>query len=87
MLYRIYEDDREDKFDPKKDEVIIAGDIIDRGSENLEMFRYMESKPKSVMFHIDSFVLLNVCFEIGKVILQAAISCLNMLEIGRLDWN
>lgn len=38
------------KFDPKKDEVIIAGDIVDRGPENLEMLRYMESKPESVTF-------------------------------------
>ncbi|MBR4493268.1 MAG: fructose-bisphosphatase class III [Clostridiales bacterium] len=38
------------KFDPKKDELIIAGDIIDRGPENLQMLRYMESKPESVMF-------------------------------------
>lgn len=38
------------KFDPKKDELIIAGDIIDRGPENLEMLRYMESEPESVIF-------------------------------------
>ena len=38
------------KFDPKKDELIIAGDIVDRGPENLQMLRYMESKPESVMF-------------------------------------
>ena len=38
------------KFDPKKDEVIIAGDIVDRGPENLEMLRYMESEPESVTF-------------------------------------
>ena len=37
-------------FDSKKDELIIAGDIVDRGSENLEMLRYMESKPASVTF-------------------------------------
>ena len=38
------------KFDPKKDGLIIAGDIIDRGPENLEMLRYMESEPESVIF-------------------------------------
>jgi len=38
------------KFDPKKDEVIIAGDIVDRGPENLEMLRYMQSEPESVTF-------------------------------------
>lgn len=37
-------------FDPEKDELIIAGDIVDRGPQNLEMLRYMESKPKGVTF-------------------------------------
>ncbi len=37
-------------FNPEKDELIIDGDIIDRGSQNFEMLRYMESNPKGVTF-------------------------------------
>ena len=37
-------------FDPEKDELIIAGDIVDRGPENYEMLEYAAGKPKSVTF-------------------------------------
>ena len=37
-------------FDPEKDELIIAGDIVDRGRENYEMLEYAAGKPKSVTF-------------------------------------
>ena len=40
------------KFNPEKDELIIAGDIIDRGPKSYEMLRYMESDPKGVTFLI-----------------------------------
>ena len=32
----------------KSDRLIIAGDIIDRGPENLEMLKWMEKKPENV---------------------------------------
>lgn len=38
------------EFDPKKDELIIAGDIVDRGLENREMLEYAASKPEGVTF-------------------------------------
>ena len=37
-------------FDPEKDELIIAGDLMDRGRENYEMLEYTAGKPKSVTF-------------------------------------
>ena len=38
------------KFNPEKDRLIIAGDIIDRGPDNYKMLKYAESKPESVQF-------------------------------------
>ena len=38
------------EFDSDKDELIIAGDIVDRGRQNYEMLRYFESSPRSVTF-------------------------------------
>lgn len=37
-------------FDEENDELIIAGDIIDRGKENIEMLRYLENAPDYVTF-------------------------------------
>ncbi len=37
-------------FDGKKDELIIAGDIVDRGKENYEMLEYAASYPEGVTF-------------------------------------
>jgi len=37
-------------FDGTKDELIIAGDIVDRGKENYEMLEYAASKPEGVTF-------------------------------------
>ena len=37
-------------FDPEKDELIIAGDIVDRGPESYEMLEYACEKPKNVTF-------------------------------------
>ncbi len=48
-------------FDPEKDELIIAGDIVDRGAENYEMLEYAASKPEGVTFlmgnHDQDFIL------------------------------
>jgi len=38
------------QFDSELDELIIAGDIIDRGQENYQMLEYAASKPKNVTF-------------------------------------
>ncbi|MBQ9871834.1 MAG: metallophosphoesterase [Eubacterium sp.] len=37
-------------FDGEKDELIIAGDIVDRGNENYEMLEYAVSEPSGVTF-------------------------------------
>lgn len=37
-------------FDESKDELIIAGDIVDRGSESLDMLRLLEKHPSSYTF-------------------------------------
>lgn len=37
-------------FDPAEDELIIAGDIVDRGDKNYEMLEYAASKPEGVTF-------------------------------------
>ena len=56
-------------FNPDKDELIIAGDIIDRGPESFEMLRYMESKPKSVQFIIGNHDVdfMHYCMQIEKM--------------------
>ncbi|MBR1816286.1 MAG: metallophosphoesterase [Lachnospiraceae bacterium] len=38
------------EFDYDNDELIIAGDIVDRGTENLEMLKYLENHPDNVTF-------------------------------------
>ncbi len=47
-------------FDENRDELIIAGDIVDRGRENFEMLEYAASKPKGVTFlmgnHDEDFI-------------------------------
>ena len=47
-------------FNPEKDELIIDGDIIDRGSQNYEMLQYMVNAPKNVTFilgnHDEDFI-------------------------------
>ena len=48
------------KFNPEKDELIIAGDIVDRGPQSYEMLQYMESNPKGVTFIIGNHMIL--CF-------------------------
>ena len=57
------------KFDPKKDELIIAGDIIDRGPENLQMLRYMESKPESVKFLMGNhdYDFMHYCRDVERM--------------------
>jgi predicted phosphodiesterase len=50
------------EFDPSKDELIIAGDIIDRGPESYEMLRYMESDPKSVSFILGNHDYDFICY-------------------------
>ena len=37
-------------FNPEVDELIIAGDIVDRGPQSYEMLEYARSKPKGVKF-------------------------------------
>ena len=37
-------------FNPEVDELIIAGDIVDRGPQSYEMLEYARSEPKSVKF-------------------------------------
>lgn len=38
------------KFNPEVDELIIAGDIVDRGPQSYEMLEYARSEPKNVKF-------------------------------------
>lgn len=38
------------KFNPNVDELIIAGDIVDRGPQSYEMLEYARSEPKGVKF-------------------------------------
>ena len=55
------------KFDGEKDELIIAGDIIDRGNENYEMLEYASSYPEGVTFlmgnHDKDFIYY--CMQLG----------------------
>ena len=63
------------QFNNETDELIIAGDIIDRGNENFQMLKYLESNPKNITFlmgnHDYDFVYyckaLNELYEIGKL--------------------
>ena len=58
---------RKIKFDGEKDELIIAGDIIDRGKENFEMLEYAASYPEGVTFlmgnHDKDFIYY--CMQLG----------------------
>ena len=35
---------------PEQDKLIIAGDYIDRGTQSYEMLKWIEDKPKNIIF-------------------------------------
>ena len=57
-------------FDPEKDELIIAGDIVDRGQENYEMLEYACKEPKNVTFLMGNhdYDFIHYCEQILRMV-------------------
>lgn len=68
-------------FDPAKDILIIAGDSIDRGPENLEMLRFIEDHPNNVIILMGNHeqMFSRYCSSLKKLAIKLGTE--NLLEI------
>ena len=67
---------RKVRFNWKKDYLIIAGDLIDRGPENLKMLRWVEKAPDNITFIMGNhdFDFMHNCKYAAEILKTAEIS-------------